>query len=185
MCYIPRFIMFIDFVWRGRPDFQFAYFVLICWQTFKIQEILKQSQSCKDLCINPVCSTWAFHVLTRMVLIDTHFISFHSTGKEGQPKEYYTLDSILFLLKNVQLSHPIYVRRAAVSNHCKPTSVLFCSIRVTRVHFVWMIVVIIVNLIFLLHVVRQMYCSYLIQNLLDNCNMHTINEWNNVYYCVK
>ena len=40
-----------------------------------------------------------------------------STGKDGAPKEYYTLDSILFLLKNVQLSHPIYVRRAAVSIH--------------------------------------------------------------------
>lgn len=38
-----------------------------------------------------------------------------STGKEGQPKEYYTLDSILFLLNNVHLPHPSYVRRAAVS----------------------------------------------------------------------
>uniref|UniRef100_A0A8K9XEN0 Parafibromin n=1 Tax=Oncorhynchus mykiss TaxID=8022 RepID=A0A8K9XEN0_ONCMY len=37
------------------------------------------------------------------------------TGKEGQPKEYYTLDSILFLLNNVHLPHPSYVRRAAVS----------------------------------------------------------------------
>lgn len=41
---------------------------------------------------------------------------FPSTGKEGQPKEYYTLDSILFLLNNVHLPHPSYVRRAAVSN---------------------------------------------------------------------
>ncbi|XP_072015917.1 parafibromin-like [Amphiura filiformis] len=40
----------------------------------------------------------------------------YGTGKDGQPKEYYTLDSILFLLKNVQLSHPIYVRRAAADN---------------------------------------------------------------------
>lgn len=37
------------------------------------------------------------------------------TGKEGQPKEYYTLDSILFLLNNVHLPHSSYVRRAAVS----------------------------------------------------------------------
>ncbi|XP_006822582.1 parafibromin-like, partial [Saccoglossus kowalevskii] len=37
------------------------------------------------------------------------------SDKEGV-KEYYTLDSILFLLKNVQLSHPIYVRRAAAEN---------------------------------------------------------------------
>ncbi|XP_067109191.1 parafibromin-like [Osmerus mordax] len=38
------------------------------------------------------------------------------TGKEGQPKEYYTLDSILFLLNNVHLPHPLYVRRAATEN---------------------------------------------------------------------
>uniref|UniRef100_A0A8D1N2Z6 Parafibromin n=1 Tax=Sus scrofa TaxID=9823 RepID=A0A8D1N2Z6_PIG len=38
------------------------------------------------------------------------------TGKEGQPREYYTLDSILFLLNNVHLSHPVYVRRAAVTS---------------------------------------------------------------------
>ncbi|KAJ8357233.1 hypothetical protein SKAU_G00200270 [Synaphobranchus kaupii] len=37
------------------------------------------------------------------------------TGKEG-PKEYYTLDSILFLLNNVHLPHPSYVRRAATEN---------------------------------------------------------------------
>ncbi|KAK6302367.1 hypothetical protein J4Q44_G00267220 [Coregonus suidteri] len=39
-----------------------------------------------------------------------------ATGKEGQPKEYYTLDSILFLLNNVHLPHPSYVRRAATEN---------------------------------------------------------------------
>jgi hypothetical protein len=37
------------------------------------------------------------------------------TGKDGITKEYYTLDCILFLLKNVQLQHPLYVREAAVS----------------------------------------------------------------------
>ncbi|KAJ6656222.1 hypothetical protein lerEdw1_004012 [Lerista edwardsae] len=40
------------------------------------------------------------------------------TGKEGQPREYYTLDSILFLLNNVHLSHPVYVRRAANLKQC-------------------------------------------------------------------
>uniref|UniRef100_UPI00358EDFD6 parafibromin n=1 Tax=Myxine glutinosa TaxID=7769 RepID=UPI00358EDFD6 len=38
------------------------------------------------------------------------------TGKDGQPKEYYTLDSILFLLNHVHLSHPVYVRLAAAEN---------------------------------------------------------------------
>ncbi|XP_066293579.1 parafibromin-like [Branchiostoma lanceolatum] len=38
------------------------------------------------------------------------------TGKDGTAKEYYTLESILFLLKNVHLAHPIYVRRAAADS---------------------------------------------------------------------
>ncbi|XP_036617876.1 parafibromin-like [Trichosurus vulpecula] len=38
------------------------------------------------------------------------------TEKEGQPSDYYTLDSILFLLNNVHLSHPAYVQRAATEN---------------------------------------------------------------------
>lgn len=38
------------------------------------------------------------------------------TGKDGIPKDYYTLDCILFLLKNVNLAHPLYVRQAAAAN---------------------------------------------------------------------
>ncbi|XP_031574369.1 parafibromin-like [Actinia tenebrosa] len=44
--------------------------------------------------------------------------SFPKTAKtnyviiKSQPKEYYTLESLLFLLKNVHLSHPNYVQRA-------------------------------------------------------------------------
>lgn len=37
------------------------------------------------------------------------------SGKDGAPKEYYTLECLLFLLKNVALTHPVYVRQAAVS----------------------------------------------------------------------
>ena len=43
------------------------------------------------------------------------FVSLHRTGKDDIPKEYYTLDSILFLLKHVTLQHPLYVREAVVS----------------------------------------------------------------------
>lgn len=50
-----------------------------------------------------------------LLKVDFAAVIFLSTGKEGQPKEYYTLDSILFLLNNVHLPHPSYVRRAAVS----------------------------------------------------------------------
>ncbi|XP_005088839.1 parafibromin [Aplysia californica] len=38
------------------------------------------------------------------------------TGKDGVAKEYYTLDSILFLLRNVQLQHPLYVREAVAAD---------------------------------------------------------------------
>lgn len=57
------------------------------------------------------------HVCTICVIVtvDLAAVMILSTGKEGQPKEYYTLDSILFLLNNVHLPHPSYVRRAAVS----------------------------------------------------------------------
>lgn len=38
-----------------------------------------------------------------------------STGKDGSQKEYYTLECLLFFLKNIALTHPVYVRQAAVS----------------------------------------------------------------------
>ena len=30
----------------------------------------------------------------------------------GAPKEYYTLECLLYLLKNIHLQHPVYVRQA-------------------------------------------------------------------------
>lgn len=41
---------------------------------------------------------------------------FFSSGKEGTTKEYYTLQCLLFILKNVHLTHPVYVRQAAAEN---------------------------------------------------------------------
>nr|CAD7258374.1 unnamed protein product [Timema shepardi] len=38
------------------------------------------------------------------------------SGKDGAAKEYYTLECLLFLLKNVTLAHPVYVRQAAAEN---------------------------------------------------------------------
>ena len=35
------------------------------------------------------------------------------TGKDGTPKDYYTLECLLYLLKNITLQHPVYVRQAA------------------------------------------------------------------------
>ena len=35
------------------------------------------------------------------------------TGKDGTPKDYYTLECLLYLLNNITLQHPVYVRQAA------------------------------------------------------------------------
>ncbi|VVC26130.1 Hypothetical protein CINCED_3A001888, partial [Cinara cedri] len=47
--------------------------------------------------------------------VNTNFLMYGS-GKDGSPKEYYTLECLLFLLKNVTLTHPVYVRQAAAEN---------------------------------------------------------------------
>ncbi|XP_072761275.1 parafibromin [Anoplolepis gracilipes] len=47
--------------------------------------------------------------------VKTNYLTYGS-GKEGTPKEYYTLECLLFLLKHVQLTHPVYVRQAAAEN---------------------------------------------------------------------
>jgi len=39
----------------------------------------------------------------------------YGTGKDGVAKEYYTLDSILYLLRNITLQHPLYVREAVAA----------------------------------------------------------------------
>ena len=38
-----------------------------------------------------------------------------STGRDGATKEYYTLASLVFLLKNVDLPHSVYAQKAIVS----------------------------------------------------------------------
>ncbi|PSN55612.1 hypothetical protein C0J52_04026 [Blattella germanica] len=47
--------------------------------------------------------------------VKTNYLMWGS-GKDGAPKEYYTLECLLFLLKNVTLTHPVYVRQAAAEN---------------------------------------------------------------------
>ncbi|XP_060527053.1 parafibromin [Cylas formicarius] len=48
--------------------------------------------------------------------VKTNYLMYGS-GKEGiRGKEYYTLECLLFILKNVSLTHPVYVREAAAEN---------------------------------------------------------------------
>jgi len=47
--------------------------------------------------------------------VKTNYLAYGS-GKDGAPKEYYTLECLLFLLKHVSLTHPTYVRKAAAEN---------------------------------------------------------------------
>jgi hypothetical protein len=49
------------------------------------------------------------------IVVKCNVYFFFRTGKDDIAKEYYTLDSILFLLKHVNLQHPLYVREAVVS----------------------------------------------------------------------
>ncbi|XP_022909418.1 parafibromin [Onthophagus taurus] len=44
--------------------------------------------------------------------VKTNYTTYGS-GKDGAAKEYYTLECLLFILKNVALTHPVYVRQAA------------------------------------------------------------------------
>ncbi|GBP12104.1 Parafibromin [Eumeta japonica] len=47
--------------------------------------------------------------------VKTNYLLWGS-GKEGNVKEYYTLECLLFILKNIHLTHPVYVRQAAAAN---------------------------------------------------------------------
>jgi len=44
--------------------------------------------------------------------VKTNYV-IYGKGKDGIPKEYYTLECLLYLLKNITLQHPVYVRQAA------------------------------------------------------------------------
>ncbi|XP_068210894.1 uncharacterized protein hyx isoform X2 [Palaemon carinicauda] len=47
--------------------------------------------------------------------VKTNYLVYGS-GKDGAPKDYYSLECLLFLLKHVSLTHPTYVRKAAAEN---------------------------------------------------------------------
>ncbi|XP_041974171.1 parafibromin [Aricia agestis] len=47
--------------------------------------------------------------------VKTNYLMWGS-GKEGSDKEYYTLECLLFILKNIHLAHPVYVKQAAAAN---------------------------------------------------------------------
>lgn len=47
--------------------------------------------------------------------VNTNYLTY-SSGKDGSKKEYYTLECLLFILKNVHLTHPVYVKKAAAEN---------------------------------------------------------------------
>ena len=56
-----------------------------------------------------------FNTLSFLKTAKTNYV-IGSIGRTSQTKEYYTLEALLFLLKNVHLSHPIYVQRAGAAN---------------------------------------------------------------------
>ncbi|KAI8129190.1 hypothetical protein FF38_13099 [Lucilia cuprina] len=47
--------------------------------------------------------------------VKTNYLKYGS-GKKGTPREYYTLECLLYLLKNVMLQHAVYVRQCAAED---------------------------------------------------------------------
>ncbi|XP_037944568.1 parafibromin [Teleopsis dalmanni] len=47
--------------------------------------------------------------------VKTNYLKYGS-GKKGAPREYYTLECLLYLLKNVTLQHSVYVRQCAAED---------------------------------------------------------------------
>ncbi|XP_060810258.1 parafibromin [Amyelois transitella] len=48
--------------------------------------------------------------------VKTNYLMWGSGKDASHVKEYYTLECLLFILKNIQLTHPVYVRQAAAAN---------------------------------------------------------------------
>ena len=53
-------------------------------------------------------------LLSRCVCVCACACAYRGKDTSG-PSEYYSLEALLFLLKNVKLPHPLYVTRATVS----------------------------------------------------------------------
>ncbi|KAH7933631.1 hypothetical protein HPB49_014487 [Dermacentor silvarum] len=49
--------------------------------------------------------------------VKTNYLVWGS-GRDGAPREYYTLQCLLFLLRNVHLPDPVYVQQAATKRRC-------------------------------------------------------------------
>lgn len=48
--------------------------------------------------------------------VKTNYLKYGS-GKKGAAKEYYTLECLLYILKNVGLQHSVYVRQVKFFDH--------------------------------------------------------------------
>ena len=58
-----------------------------------------------------LCSSRRFLLWTRLFLqVKTNYVIW-GTGKDGTAKDYYTLECLLYLLRNITLQHPVYVRQ--------------------------------------------------------------------------
>merc|ERR1719471_854357 len=52
-------------------------------------------------------------IITETETDTTETVTDRGTGKDGTAKDYYTLECLLYLLRNITLQHPVYVRQAA------------------------------------------------------------------------
>lgn len=92
--WVPMFLVFVHVQSLITPLVSFV-------------DMPKAGLDCMSGCEQP-CIVWAIYTEVCLIFL-------YSSGKDGAPKEYYTLECLLFLLKNVTFTHPVYVRQAAVS----------------------------------------------------------------------
>lgn len=96
---------------RKSDGYQSSYFHHLMTKISKQCKVIFDFYSHKEIC-------WCRYFSSRYlatIFLELKVLCVFRSGKEGAAKEFYTLECLLFLLKNVSLSHPVYVRQAAVS----------------------------------------------------------------------
>ncbi|GAB6023363.1 hypothetical protein CHUAL_008159 [Chamberlinius hualienensis] len=81
--------------------------------------------------VDPLILLRQFHVKKKEIVEKDNYIEFGEfswpktvntnylnsiSGRDGRSKEYYTLECLVYFLKNVHLTHPVYVKQATANN---------------------------------------------------------------------
>ena len=74
----------------------------------------------------------------KFLQVKTNYVIW-GTGKDGTAKDYYTLECLLYLLRNITLQHPVYVRQVkcdkiCASKHCRYSHLLRLLLRTSPLY---------------------------------------------------